>query len=458
MRQRLPAAMVHVLSALAEELHRTQHFLPGELREYQYRLLEKVVRHARAHVPFYRDTGRLDPLFRRNDSIDWDRWPEIPLLTRQEVQRAGEALRSEYVPAEHGMIAPIATSGSTAEPVTVWHSQYSNVIVRAAVVVRNLKQNGIDPTQRMAFLYPFTPAHFDTRRARRHSGRYDSFSEPGLTGERFDVADTRPTAELVQELVSIRPKFLRAQPIVLELLCANDTERLLSDLAIAVVFSVGEHLPADVKQEVADHLGCWIIDSYGSIECGRMAHSCPECGRFHIEADTVFVEVNDDEGMPSRPADAGWVVATPLHNYAMPLIRYDHVDRAVVGEPGGCSIALPALDAVLGKERDAFVFRGGVSIRPTLPMSALIQHLGAQAFQVAQVAEDRCEVRIVPGRLPPSEMCYDSMTRLIRSTWWSELNVDYKIVSELPRRSARGKVAAYVQEMPHARRLRSGRG
>jgi hypothetical protein len=55
-------------------------------------------------------------------------------------------------------------------------------------------------------------------------------------------------------------------------------------------------------------------------------------------------------------------------------------------------------------------------------------------------------------------MRYDSMTQLIRSTWWSELNVDYKIVSELPRRSARGKVAAYVQEMPHARRLRSGRG
>ena len=246
--------------------------------------------------------------------------------------------------------------------------------------------------------------------------------------------------------MAIRPKFLRVRPVVLELLCAYDSDRRLADLDIAVVFSVSEHLPPEVNRDVAEHLGCWIVDVYGSVECGRMANSCPECGRFHVEAETVFVEVNGENGMLADVGDTGWVVATPLYNYAMPLIRYDHADRAVVGPLDGCSITLPTLQAVLGKERATFVLPGGVVIQPTVPPTAAVKYLGAQAFQVAQVAEDRCEFRIVPGRLAPSEMNFDEMTRLLRSMWWSGLQIDYRIVSELPRKSARGKVAAVVRE------------
>ena len=121
-------------------------------------------------MPFYRDTGRLDPLFGNGDAIDWDRWSEIPLLTRKEVQQAGDSLRSGLVPGEHGKSFPLTTSGSTSEPVTVWHTQLSIPRVRAAVVVRNLERQGIDPSQRLAMLYPFTPDQFDTTRARRHPG------------------------------------------------------------------------------------------------------------------------------------------------------------------------------------------------------------------------------------------------------------------------------------------------
>ena len=192
------------------------------------------------------------------------------------------------------------------------------------------------------------------------------------------------------------------------------SDRRLADLDIAVVFSVSEHLPPEVKRDVAEHLGCWIVDVYGSVECGRMANSCPECGRFHVEAETVFVEVNGENGMLADVGDTGWVVATPLYNYAMPLIRYDHADRAVVGPLDGCSITLPTLQAVLGKERATFVLPGGVVIQPTVPPTAAVKYLGAQAFQVAQVAEDRCEFRIVPGRLAPSEMNFDEMTRLLK--------------------------------------------
>lgn len=53
---------------------------------------------------------------------------------------------------------------------------------------------------------------------------------------------------------------------------------------------------------------------------------------------------------------------TPLYNYATPLIRYDHVDSAVVGEPGGCPVQLPTLERIFGKERTPFQFPGGIEV------------------------------------------------------------------------------------------------
>jgi phenylacetate-CoA ligase len=452
--------MEHSPSLLAETLRKTQYLPRDRLIEYQRSLLEPLLRHARAHVPFYRESGRLEPLFRESGAVDWDRWSEIPLLTRAEVQAAGKKLLSEALPEAHGPSSPYMTSGSTAEPVRIWQSRLFNPTVRAVVTTRNLERQGLDPVQRLAFLYSFTPADFDIRGVRHLTSASDQFSEPGLVGERFDIADTRSVDELIAEIVAIRPTLLRAQPIVLELMCAHDRGRRLSNLGIAAVLAVGEHLPADVKEEVAAHLNCWVIDTYGSVECGRMANSCPDCGRFHTESETVLVEVCDEDRAATPVGETGWVVATPFYNYAMPLIRYDHADRAIVGPSDRCQITLPSLEAVLGKERTVFEFPGGVVIRATVPASAAVRFLGARTFQVAQVAEDRCEFRVVPGHMVPSEMRFDEMTELLRSIWWGGLHVDYKIVDELPRKSPRGKVPIVVREVELARtpRIRSGLG
>jgi hypothetical protein len=56
-------------------------------------------------------------------------------------------------------------------------------------------------------------------------------------------------------------------------------------------------------------------------------------------------------------------------------------------------------------------------------------------------------VRFVPGRLAPADRRFDKMTQLLRSMWWDGLQVDYRPVETIPRRSARGKLAAYVREV-----------
>jgi phenylacetate-CoA ligase len=158
-------------------------------------------------------------------------------------------------------------------------------------------------------------------------------------------------------------------------------------------------------------------------------------------------EVLNDDGHAASGGQQGWIVATPLYNYAMPLIRYDHADQTDVKPGPACRITLPSLDTVLGKEPVIFVFSGGVRVRPVLPASQVIEHLGAQAFQVAQVADDRCEFRIVPGTIEPEAMNFEAMTRLLRAKWWPDINVDYRIIDRLPGSGGRRKTAFFVREV-----------
>jgi len=448
-------ALGQVVRRFLDTLRKTQFMPPERMREYQRGLLERLVRHARAHVPFYRDGGRLNPLFRADDTIDWERWGEIPVLTRGEVRSAGAALHSDIELPEHGATWALSTSGSTGEPVSVVHTHLSRSVTWTAILLRDYERYAIDPTRRLAHLAPADPAKFDLTKVRRQDCWYPEFAALNLFGERYDIADTRDVRDIIDVVVSLRPDYLRVQPIVLDLMCANDDRGRLSDLGVRAITTVGEHISKDARARAEAHFRCRSLDHYGSNECGRMASTCPHCGRYHVHADVALLEVIDEIGEPTPPGAVGRIIATPFYNYAMPLIRYDHADQAQVGSPGGCPVMLPALDAVHGKERTSFCFSGGVRIRPTLPHEPVVQLLGAQSYQVAQVAEDRCEFRLVAGSIPEHEMRFDEMTALLRTLWWNGLKVDYRIVPALPR-GRYGKLVLFVREMADAAPMPTG--
>ncbi|GBE43343.1 hypothetical protein BMS3Bbin10_01419 [bacterium BMS3Bbin10] len=68
------------LKQFVRVLDKTQWMPADELAAYQRKPLGKILRHAYETVPFYRD--RLAVLFSMDGSIDWDRWAEVPFITR----------------------------------------------------------------------------------------------------------------------------------------------------------------------------------------------------------------------------------------------------------------------------------------------------------------------------------------------------------------------------------------
>lgn len=62
-------------------------------------------------------------MFRRDGSINWDRWGDIPILTKDEVRNHGMELCATDMPQSHGEVRAHATSGVTGAPLTVLHTE-----------------------------------------------------------------------------------------------------------------------------------------------------------------------------------------------------------------------------------------------------------------------------------------------------------------------------------------------
>ena len=117
------------------------------------------------------------------------------------------------------------------------------------------------------------------------------------------------------------------------------------------VLTVGEPLTAEVRSKAQRAFGARVFDRYGVQELGHIAAECPDCGQYHVSAESMLVEVLRDDGTPASPGTTGKLVVTSLYNFAMPLIRYETGDSAEVGVAGACLRSLPVLRRILGHPR-----------------------------------------------------------------------------------------------------------
>ena len=97
----VPAASTATTLALLFQLEQSQWLSPQQLRDRQVEQLGLLLEHARATVPYYR---------KRLGAGDLD---QLPILSTRDLQDHYEALKSESVPASHGAVTEVRTSGST---------------------------------------------------------------------------------------------------------------------------------------------------------------------------------------------------------------------------------------------------------------------------------------------------------------------------------------------------------
>jgi phenylacetate-CoA ligase len=207
---------------------------------------------------------------------------------------------------------------------------------------------------------------------------------------------------------------------------------------------MSEAVDAPSKRLLRDTWNVAVTDVYSAQEVGYIALQCPEHDRYHVQSESAYVEILRDDGSACAPGEVGRVVVTPLHNFAMPLIRYEIGDYARVGEPCACGRALPVLDRILGRVRNMLTLPDGTRRWPKLAgpfyrdIAPVVQH------QIVQHDVEHIEARLVVER----DLTADEESAL-RALIVERLGHDFRLSFSYPQRIERTRAGKFEEFVSH---------
>lgn len=381
-----------MLLALQHQLEQSQWWPAETLLVQQLRQAELLLTHAARTVPFY--AGRLKAVSGLGaGDLTLETFRRLPLLSRTDIQDAGDALTSRRTPKDHGAVADSSTSGSTGRPLTV----KSTALTAMFLLALNLRYHlwhGRDFSGRAAAI-------------RSLQGDMAKAAETGATlpwvpgyptGPMSFLPVATPIRTQFEWLVRQDPDYLLTPPSNLRALLERSQETGVRPSRLRDVTTMAEMLGPDVRGICERVWGVPLNDIYSAQEVGLIALQCPGHTHYHVQAESVLVEVLDDDGDPCRPGAVGRLVVTDLHNFATPLIRYDIGDYAEAGAPCPCGRGLGVLNRVVGRSRNMLTLPNGDRQFPYLPSEPLTTLAPIRQFQVIQHSIREIEVKLVMPR------------------------------------------------------------
>lgn len=319
------------------------------------------------------------------------------------------------------------TSGTTGTPLTIFRSPLS-VLYEMAFVWRHWECSGFRRGARSAVLRGDVVVP-QSREAppfwfyNRHDKQLMISSRHLKEGYMAAICD---------QLDAYAPAMLQAYPSTAFTL-ASYLQRQQRFLSIPLVFTSSEPLYPHQRALIEERFRARVSDMYGMAERVAFASAC-EFGAMHVNADYAYVEIVDDNGQPTT--DFGFVVGTTLHNHVMPLVRYRLSDRAR-WKTGACACGrpFPVLEEISGKYEDAIFGGDGQPVSPSVLTFAFkgVEHI--LKSQVAQVAQDRWQIRIVPA--PAFSKVQElALIENIRQLVDKDIMVEIVLTSDIPNTSS----------------------
>lgn len=392
----IPSAIGAPLLASLYRIEQSQWCTPEDLQQEQFRQINLLLRHTYETVPFYRERLAAAGLDTK-DFIGPEDFSGIPILRRRDIQTGVESLLSKRVPKSHGALHQHNTSGSSGRAITTYSTQITGFFWKL-LTLRDHIWHRRDLRGKHAII-----------RARVENTEIDGWgltlNDVFVTGPMTILKIETDIEQQVTWLQACNPDYLLSYPTNIAELARTCLHRGIAIPALREVRTFGETLSDDVRQLCREAWGVEVKDMYSCQEIGYMALQCPDHEHYHVQSEGVLIEVLDDKDRPCGPGEIGRVVVTDLHNFAMPLIRYEILDYAQVGEPCPCGRGLPVLKRIMGRSRNIMRLPDGTRLWPRFPASSWA-HIGPiRQLQLIQKELDFVLVRLVVegGRLDPAQ-------------------------------------------------------
>lgn len=340
--------------------------------------INRMLVFARAHVPYYRDSAAYDvaPLASLADLAP------LPLLDKPTVLHAPPD-RFHTPGLGPRRYRTDRTSGSTGIVLEVRHDADAYGY-HGATLVRRLLRSGYRPWWRIAQLKGY-------ERPERWFQRLGLF-------RRVVVPAGLPDDEVARRVLAVRPHLIMGYPVMLRALLRELSADAAAGLrrTLRLVMTDSELLTEQVAALLTEGFGVPVFDEYSAYEVLTVSTQC-RAGSMHVDEDRVWLEIVDAAGRPVPDDTVGSVVVTHFRERAMPLVRYQPGDRAMI-EPGPCACGRPSrrMKLVDGRTNDYLVLPDGRRIYSAALLALAHTTPGLAEYMVRQDGSGTITVHLVP--------------------------------------------------------------
>ena len=370
------------------EFQKNQFLSPTEIVQLQLSRLKRLLEHAIANCPYYRNRAAKAGFSTATLTTLQD-LRRFPPLTKGEIQDSGVDMLATNIPPNQRVRNQ--TGGSTGSPLQFYVDK-KRFASRAAATNRHNLWAGFRPGDWCAYLW---------------GARLDQIIQPGLNDwvknlllyRRLELntsqIEPRDWEQFVKELRRKRPRFMVAYAQSAVQLGRYVREHQIDDVAFEAIITTAEVLAPEQRSFLQETFGGKVFNRYGCRELSVIASEC-EYQKMHVNADALLVEIVRD---PSSNDESGGILITDLLNYSMPLIRYEIQDVGTWAREQNCACGrgLPILHEVRGRTTDFLVMNDGTQISGPALTLVVADMADVRQVQFVQRAADQVTLRVVPG-------------------------------------------------------------
>jgi phenylacetate-coenzyme A ligase PaaK-like adenylate-forming protein len=423
---------------LRREFERLERSTAAEQEAYQDDRLKILIRHCYENVPYYRQVME-DRKLRPEDVQSVRDLRKLPVLEKEDLRRNFDRLVSRTV--DRSGLRLARTSGSTGAALACYWDDAVDCATNA-VLWGHRSWVGFEFGAPYAALLGrmIVP---ETQNAPPFWRLNRAWNQLFLSSFHLDE---RTVDSYLAAMEAFGPQALDAYPSTAYVLARYLQARGRTFPLKSICTSTETLLPIQ-RELIEERFAGRVYDYLGEAERVLFAGECGTGEGMHLFTGYGITEVTDDAGAPRPVGETGHLVATGLHNLAMPLIRYRLGDvSALRPEPCRCGRRLPLLDRVTTKAEDIVVTPEGRYVSPSVLTHPFKPMGNIAASQIIQETADSLIVRIV--RRPTYT---DDDTRTLVSEFRKRVGETMKIevvfVDSIPRGPG-GKLRWVISKVP----------
>lgn len=286
------------------------------------------------------------------ETTSFKKWEDIPVLTKENLQNSLQNRLSDGFTINNCYLNK--TSGSSGTPFSFAKDKYSHALTWASNMYR-FGWFGIDFNHSYQARFYGIPLDFIGYKKER----FKDFLAKRYRFPVFDLSDAvldnviskfrTKKFDYINGYTSsivLFAKYLQKRNLVLKSICPS--------LKVAMVTS--EMLFEEDKLLLETQFGIPIVNEYGASELDLIAFQNPH-GEWLVNAETLYVEILDDNNTVLPYGQEGRIVITSLFNKAHPFIRYDIGDIGILDKKS--TLQKPILKRLIGRTNDVALLPSG---------------------------------------------------------------------------------------------------